>query len=207
MAPDLLDRLAIREGLENWVLWRDSGDWDRFATIWHDDGFMVATWFQAPASEFMARSRAGFENGLTVFHVLGACAIDLLGDRAVVQTRMEIIQRAPVHDVVVDVNCHGRFYDAWEKRKDRWGLVHRNVVYELDRMTPVDPGAQLELDPDLLGNFPEGYRHLGYLQTHAGMHVSRDLPGTRGPQIAALRERMERWKNGAPSLALRGMVA
>ena len=26
----LADRLEIRETVENWVLWRDAGDWERF---------------------------------------------------------------------------------------------------------------------------------------------------------------------------------
>ena len=25
----LADKLAIREAVENWVLWRDAGDWER----------------------------------------------------------------------------------------------------------------------------------------------------------------------------------
>ena len=40
----LFDRLAIRELLENWVLWRDAGLWDRFATVWHPGGRMNASW-------------------------------------------------------------------------------------------------------------------------------------------------------------------
>ena len=32
------DRRAIRELVENWVVWRDAGDWERFRTVWHDDG-------------------------------------------------------------------------------------------------------------------------------------------------------------------------
>jgi hypothetical protein len=43
--PNLLDRLAIRDLIENWAAWRDAGDWDRFKTVWHDDGWMSATWF------------------------------------------------------------------------------------------------------------------------------------------------------------------
>ena len=27
------DKLEIRAVVENWVLWRDAGDWDRFATV------------------------------------------------------------------------------------------------------------------------------------------------------------------------------
>jgi len=40
------DRLAIRELVENWALWRDAGDWERFATVWEPtEGWMTATWF------------------------------------------------------------------------------------------------------------------------------------------------------------------
>ena len=42
------DARAIKEVVENWALWRDAGDWERFATVWHDDGYMTATWFQGP---------------------------------------------------------------------------------------------------------------------------------------------------------------
>ena len=38
------DRFAIRELLDNWVIWRDSGQWDRLATAFHPEGWMVATW-------------------------------------------------------------------------------------------------------------------------------------------------------------------
>ena len=51
------DKLAIREVVENWVLWRDAGDWERFATVWHDDGWMTATWFQGPAKGFIEACR------------------------------------------------------------------------------------------------------------------------------------------------------
>ena len=36
------DRLAIRDLVENWAVWRDSGDWERFRTVWHADGRMIA---------------------------------------------------------------------------------------------------------------------------------------------------------------------
>jgi hypothetical protein len=44
MEQETADRLAIRELVENWVVWRDSGQWEKFRTVWHDDGRMVATW-------------------------------------------------------------------------------------------------------------------------------------------------------------------
>ena len=43
MSAAAADRLAIRELVENWAVWRDAGDWDRFRTVWHPSGQMMAT--------------------------------------------------------------------------------------------------------------------------------------------------------------------
>ena len=192
----VLDRLEIRELLENWVVWRDAGDWERFATVWHDDGRMVATWFRASAAEFIAGCRKGFEAGMIGLHALGGTSIELRGARAVAQSKMQIVQRGEIDGIAVDVTCLGRFVDALGKREGRWGMVLRQPVYELDRLTPVDPNLAPTLDPALLASFPQGYRHLAYLQTRLGFAIDRDLPGTRGPAMAALMDRMGRWLDG-----------
>ncbi len=184
--PILFDRLAIRELIENWALWRDAGDWERFRTVWHDDGKMYATWFQGSADEFIAASRKGFESGVSILHFLGGQTIDVAGNRAISQTKMTITQRAEVHGVVCDVVCTGRFYDFLEKRNGRWGMVLRRPIYEKDRMDPVDPAAKLELDQKLLATFPMGYRHLGYLQTCIGFRMKMNMPGLKGPEVQAL---------------------
>jgi len=59
MEAELLDRIAIRALVENWAVWRDAGDWERFASRWHAEGTMMATWCQAPWTEFSAASKAG----------------------------------------------------------------------------------------------------------------------------------------------------
>ena len=51
------DRLAIRETVENWVVYRDAGMWERFASVWHEEGWMTATWFQGPYRDFIAISK------------------------------------------------------------------------------------------------------------------------------------------------------
>ena len=194
---ELEDRLAIRDLVENWAVWRDAGDWERFRTCWHDDGRMMATWFQGSAEAFIKVSREGFERGVSILHFLGGCSIDMAGPRAIAQTKMTISQRAPVEGVEVDVVCTGRFYDFIEKRDGRWGVVLRQPIYEKDRMDPVDPAAQLQLDPELLGRFPIGYRHLAYLQTKIGFEVKRDMPGLKGTEVRALYARGTRWLEGA----------
>ncbi len=196
MNSEMLERLAIREVVENWVVWRDAGDWERFRTVWHADGRMMATWFQGSAEAFIEVSRAGFDKGVSILHFLGANSVDIAGNRAISQTKMTISQRAKVHDVLVDVVCTGRFYDFFEKRAERWGIVLRQPIYEKDRMDPVDPAARLTLDPALLGRFPEGYRHLAYLQTQIGYKVKTDMPGLKGPEVEALYAKGRAWLDG-----------
>jgi hypothetical protein len=103
-----------------------------------------------------------------------------------------------VHDVLCDVVCTGRFYDFFEKRGGHWGLVLRQPIYEKDRMDPVDPAATLQLDPHLLGRFPEGYRHLAYLQSNIGYTIKPDMPGLKGAEVEALYARGRRWLGGEP---------
>ena len=193
------EKLEIIEVVQNWALWRDAGDWERFRTVWHDDGWMTATWFQGPAEEFIRVSKAGFEKGVSILHFLGGSSVDLEGSRAIAQTKMTISQRGSCEGETVDVVCTGRFYDFFEKRAGKWGIVRRQPIYEKDRMDPVDPSARIKLDPDLLGSIPEGYRHLGYLQSRLGFKVKRDLPQLRGTEVEKLYRHGSAWLDGAKS--------
>jgi SnoaL-like domain len=191
------DERNIRDLLQNWVVWRDAGAWDRFRTVWHDDGRMMATWFQGTADEFIAMSKDGIARGVNILHFLGGISVDVNGARAISQTKMTISQRSEVDGVLCDVVCTGRFYDFLEKREGRWGIVLRQPIYEKDRIDPVDPSQSLVLDAELLAMFPEGYRHLAYLQHRIGYRVKPDMPGLFGPAVEALYRRGDEWLNGA----------
>jgi hypothetical protein len=191
------DASVIRQVVENWVVWRDAGDWERFATVWHADGWMTATWFQGPASRFIEVSREGFERGVNILHALNGWSCDIAGSRAISQAKMNIFQRAPLDGVTVDVVCWGRFYDFFEKRDGRWAIVRRQPIYEKDRLDPVDPSAALRLDQAILETFPEGYRYLGYLQHRNGFKVKIGLPGLRGPAVEKLYAEGKAWLAGS----------
>lgn len=197
MEQELKDRLAIRDLIENWAVWRDAGDWDRFATVWHDDGVMMATWFQGPAADFIRVTQEGWKKGVSILHFLGGMSIDLAGDRAIVQTKMTISQRGDVQGVLCDVVCTGRFYDFLEKRNGRWGMVLRQPIYEKDRVDPVDPAARLEMDGKALAAFPYGYRHLAYIQSQIGYKVKMDMPQLTGAEVEALYARGKAWLAGS----------
>jgi hypothetical protein len=133
-----------------------------------------------------------------ILHFLGGTSVDLSGDRAIAQTKMTITQRTTVEGVECDVVCTGRFYDFLERREDVWGLSRRQPIYEIDRLTPVSGGPGPELDPELLAQFPSGYRHLGYIQAQIGYDVKRDMPGLIGPEVEDLYRRGAEWLAAAP---------
>jgi hypothetical protein len=200
MDAALRDELEIRQMVERWAVWRDAGDWERFATVWHPDGVMMATWFQGPFREFIRVTQEGWAKGVSILHFLGGSAVEVAGDRAIAQTKMTISQRGMVEGasgpVLCDVVCTGRFYDFVTRHEGQWKLLHRQPIYEKDRIDPVDPVAVLQLDQQALAAFPEGYRHLAYIQTRIGYKVKMDMPMLKGEGVQALYGRGRRWLQG-----------
>lgn len=193
---ELLDRLELRQLIDNWAIWRDAGMWDKFRTVWHDDGRMMATWTQGTADEFIAMNKAGWKKGVSILHFLGGFNAEIRGNRAITQTKMTISQRDQVHGVSCDVVCTGRFYDFLEKRDGAWGMCLRQPIYEKDRLDKVNANDVLELDQALLGEFPVGYRHLAYIQTQIGYEVERNMPGLKGERVEELYAEGQKWLNG-----------
>lgn len=193
------DQIDIVQVVHDWAVWRDAGDWERFRTVWHDDGWMSATWFQGPAAKFIEVSKAGFDKGVSILHFLGGSSVEVKGNRAIAQTKMTISQRGDLDREQVDVVCTGRFYDFFEKRAGRWAIVRRQPIYEKDRLDPLDPSASLKLDPDRLGSFPEGYRHLAYLQSKLGFTIKLDMPQLKGEVVQRLYRHGRAWLEGAAS--------
>jgi len=189
-------RLRIREVVENWAVWRDAGDWERFRTVWHPGAVMMATWFQGPAERFVEASREGFDKGVSILHFLGGTSVDVRHGRAIAQTKMTISQRAAIEGTACEVLCTGRFYDFFEERDGVWAIVLRQPIYEKDRIDLLDPSATLRLDAQLLGRFPEGYRHLAYLQSKLGFTVKPDMPTLKGPEVERLYARGAAWLAG-----------
>ena len=186
----------IRDVVQRWAIYRDAGDWAKFRELWHPDGWMTATWFQGPAEEFVQASIAAVAQGAHILHFLGGTAVEVDGDRAVAQTKMTISQRGVVHGELVDVVCTGRFYDFFARYEGRWCIARRQPIYEKDRMDPVDPSVRLTLDTEVLGRFPVGYQHLGYLQQEAGQQVKLDLPGLHGEAVRRVYQDGQDWLSG-----------
>ncbi len=147
MDTQIIDRLAIRDLIDNWAIWRDSGDWERFSTVWAKDSWISATWFQGMGEDFIRVAQEGWNRGVSILHFLGGTSIELAGARAWAQTKMTINQRADVHGVECDVICTARFHDLLEKQDGHWRRVVRQPTYENDiwrRSIPRPPSRSIK---------------------------------------------------------------
>lgn len=193
-----MDKLEIREAIENWAIWRDAGNWDRFRTLWHPEGRMSATWFFGSSELFIERASASMAAGVIGHHYLGGSSIEIKDSRAIAQTKMTAAARAPVDGVLCDATTFGRFYDFFEKREGKWAIVLRQPIYEKDRLDPVDCTEKVICDPEILQRFPQAYCHLAYAQTKVGLTVNPQLPTLTGPLVEQLYRDGAAWLDGKP---------
>jgi SnoaL-like protein len=194
--PELEDQLAIAALMQGWALARDTGDWERLRATAHPDASMTTTWFDGAFGDFVETCRTSWGKGSRSQHFLGGTTAEIRGGRALAQTRMSINLRSRLDGVEVDAVCLGRFFDRVEKRDGAWRIARRSVIYEKDRIDPVDPQATLSLDAELLGRFPDGYRHLAYLQTRNGANVNPNLPTAGGEALERLLREARAWLAG-----------
>ena len=187
-------REAIVEAVGDWALWRDTGRWDRLRGLYTPDAIQHTTWFVGPATQFIEhcmRSKSRSQ------HFVGACSVELNGERAIAETRLVLLVRGVLQGVEVDVTCHGRSYDRFVRWQGAWRIARREMIYEKDRMDPVDPSAALKLDAAELARYPAGYRHLATLQASGGQTITPDLPIPGSDALARLYEEGERWLRGS----------
>ena len=81
-------------------------------------------------------------------------------------------------------------------RTEQYAAIYEKPIYEKNRMDPIDPAASLTLDAKLLASFPEGYRHLAYLQSQIGYKIKTDMPGLKGDGVARLYASGAKWLKG-----------
>lgn len=197
MSNEAEAKRAIRDVIESWAIWRDSGDWENFRSCWHEGAIMNATWFQGDSEQFIENAARAFaKGGPGSVHFLGGTSIAVKGKRAIAQTKMMISSRDDVDGAPCDIVCTGRFYDFFERRKGRWAIVERQPIYEKDRLDPLDPARMPTFDQAVYQSVPEGYRHLGYIQIKRGLPVKLNMPGLRGPEVEALYARGKAWLQG-----------
>lgn len=193
----MVDRGVIREAIENWGLFRDAGRWAELRALYTPDGTMQTTWFDGAAAEFVERSIESHRRGTRVQHFIGSASITLNGEKAIVESRVITLLRTELQGLDVDVTCYARFCDRFVRSGDAWLIKSRVPIYEKDRLDPVDPQAAPALDQGVLARYPEGYRHLAYVQTIAGRPVTPGLHVSNGEALASLYAAANSWLRGS----------
>ena len=188
------DREEIRSVLAEWALCRDTGRFDRLRALFAPGATIQTTWCDGSADDFVNRSKASFGGAVRALHFIGPSSIDLVSDRAIADTRVMLQLRAPVNEVLVDVTCYGRFFDFFIRHDKAWRIQKRIPIYDKDRIDAVDTSKPLMMiDAARLAAFPEGCRHIAYVQALGGATLSKGLiePGSAKEQ--RLYEEGSRW--------------
>jgi hypothetical protein len=146
-AEERLSRIAdeheIDSVLSAWAFARDCGDWDILSNCFQPDATINISWFSGPAADFVERSKgmlAEFKPGEHGKHQIGRARIKVEGDRATSECHVQLLRRVVGDPFDFDAITWGRFFDLFEKREDGvWCIHRRTMVYEKDRLDPVNP--------------------------------------------------------------------
>lgn len=179
-AQVILDRLEIRQVVEAWALWRDSGMWAELEAAYTPDGRMSSGGSSGTIQEFIAFSKEFTRNAkIRPLHVIGSSKISVNGDRATAETRVTVLLRGVLHGIEADVTAYGRQFDKFLRHEGRWCIKERTPIYDRDRIDPVDPAANIPLDAERLAGYPKEYRHMSYFNDVLGIAPSNLTLPTR----------------------------
>ncbi|WP_375691314.1 nuclear transport factor 2 family protein [Pseudooceanicola sp. LIPI14-2-Ac024] len=192
MADRTADVTAIAQLIQRWGLARDQGRWDELADCFTADGTISVTWFTGAFSDFIAASRRTYQPASPrVKHLVGVPVVDVMGDRALAETNIQILGRFAIEGVAVDNTSFARFLDRIVRTPGGWRIQSRVAIYEKDRLDPVVPGPAFDavMAETDFSTVPEPYRFLGYrlLTSGRSLHpgIVCDGPGSERLLAAA----------------------
>jgi hypothetical protein len=197
---ELEDRAAIAALINDWTFHRDQGAWDELRDIFHPDGTISLSWYDGSYAGFVEASSAVAKRSPTrTKHMTGAPRIQLRGDRALAETNIVIMLRAPTPAGEIDTTSYARLYDQVERREGRWRILRRTLIYERDRADPVDtPALPDAFLAGLDAHAPE-LRFLARGLEQAGLSVQKSAVLDQSRELAALYAGGRAWlEAGAP---------
>ncbi|KAL2842641.1 hypothetical protein BJX68DRAFT_278345 [Aspergillus pseudodeflectus] len=206
---EILDRHCIAELARGWPVYRDSSEWTHYRDCFAEEGgYIFTTWSGGmPIDDFIQTSIDGRAKGDFIMHRENGTLVDLnpRTARAVAKMKATITQRfhSTDHgdDIEYDVECDCRFIVFCKKVSatpgpPAWKIKYIKLIYEKDRVVPVDGATVPRFDKGELERFPYGYRYLGASQARLGHEVLTDLPVLNNEGFFRMYEAMDKWLKG-----------
>ncbi|KAI0405621.1 hypothetical protein F4802DRAFT_561280 [Xylaria palmicola] len=225
---DVLDRLIVSELCKGWPVYRDASEWKNFRSLFCQDAFVWTTWSKRQSIDrFIQVSKEGKSRGDFIMHRECGTCVDLNPQtrRAVGKMKATITQRFTipgdpergVEPVVFDVDCDCRFHffcleqpgDEYAGSRPEWKVRYVKLIYDKDKVVPVDGKAAPTFSKEVLRRCPEGYRYLGAAQRMLGHDVDEFLPTIQGHEKGAAHRlwldtyvKMGQWLDGEADVDL-----
>lgn len=191
------DEVAIASVVtgERWA--RDMAQWDAMQSAYHSGATVDISWITGPATEFVARSKDGYERGARSLHLLGPVLVKIHGDRATADVGAQILIPGTVRGVECLTQSYCRIVERLERRGGSWGIVLLQTIYQMEAIMPANPGQTLTIEPVKLASYRPSYRFMSYVLEERGTRVRSDLPGIDRPEaVAQLYKANDAWLNG-----------
>ena len=106
--------------------------------------------------------------------------------------------------VQFDVDCDCRFhFFCLKDGSGEWRVKYVKLIYEKDKVVPVDGTRAPAFRKEVLDLYPEGYKYLGAAQRMLGHGIDDALPTPHDHVLwLDLYEKMEQWLDGRPDVDL-----
>lgn len=200
MSGHSFERFEVRRTIEEWGVFRDSGQWAALRALFHPDAMIRVAWYQGHFENFIGLSMASSGKGFAK-HIICNSAIELNGDRAFAETNAMLIDRGSVDGIAFHGETHIRYLDGLVKSPEgRWQIADRSTIYDHDLVIPAPPA---ERPGSVAGtaSWPLEYRHLAARLTARGQTVPDNLPTKASAAENAVRLRCAAWLLEGGSLA------
>ncbi|KAI1409457.1 hypothetical protein F5Y13DRAFT_90437 [Hypoxylon sp. FL1857] len=170
---------------------------------------------------FIQKSKEGKSNGDFIMHRECGTLVELnpSTSRAVGKMKATITQRfriggddaMGIDPIVFDVDCDSRFHFFCfrDSCTSAWKVKYVKLIYEKDKIVPVDGKTPPSFTKEALDRYPEGYKYLGAAQSMLGHDIDVSLPTIQGPELGPantmwldLYDKMGQWLDGAEDIDL-----
>ena len=194
--------MAVCNVRRHWAFRLDLHELDALRECFHPGAIVTVSWFSGPIETFIERTRGLFAARKPEEHRkhwLGNMRAEIEGNRAVLETDVQIMIREYIGDALYDCTSYARFYDLLEKRDGVWRIGEWQTIYDKDRVDPVVPSA----DPApfyaqaAFKGADAGFAFMKLRQAMKGRTVPASLVIAGTEAEAKLRQRGAGWLAGA----------